>query len=174
VKVLLIDADLRRPQCHEVLGVDNASGLSEMLTGHGEPEALAQPTYTAGLFFLSSGATPPNPAELVGSRTMRESLLFLRERYDFILIDAPPVMAVTDAVLLSTMVDGVVLVVDGQRTPRQVVKDARMRLSYARAKILGTVLNRVDLRHGGYGGYGYYYGSHEGPEAHVTTAAPRG
>jgi polysaccharide biosynthesis transport protein len=170
VKVLLIDADLRRPQCHEVLGVDNAPGLSEMLTGLRESEALAQPTYTAGLFFLSSGATPPNPVELLGSRRMREVLLFLREHYEYILIDAPPVMPVSDAVLLSTMVDGVVLVIDGQQTSRQVVRDARARLSYARAKILGTVLNRVDLRQGG---YAYYYGSYEGPKGRAAAASAR-
>jgi capsular exopolysaccharide synthesis family protein len=170
VKVLLIDADLRRSQCHEVLGVKSAPGLSEILTGLRELEALAQPTYTAGLFFLDSGPTPPNPVELLGSKKMRESLIFLREHFDYILIDAPPVMPVSDAVLLSTVVDGVVLVVDGQQTPRQVVKDALARLNYARAKVLGTVLNRVDLRNGG---YAYYYGSYDGHEERAAAAVPR-
>jgi polysaccharide biosynthesis transport protein len=170
VKVLLIDADLRRSQCHEVLREEKAPGLTEMLTGLSKLEALAQPTHTTGLFFLSSGSTPPNPAELVGSHKMRESLSLLREQYDYILIDAPPVMPVSDAVLLSTMVDGVVLVVDGQQTPKQVVRDARARLNYARAKMLGTVLNRVDLRHGH---YAYSYGSYGAPEERAAAAVPR-
>jgi capsular exopolysaccharide synthesis family protein len=171
VQVLLIDADLRRPQCHEVLGVENTLGLSELLAGHRGMGALAQPTYAEGLSFLSSGSTPPNPAELVGSRAMREVLVLLREHYEYILIDTPPVMSVSDAVLLSTMVDGVVLVVDSQQTPRQVVREARGRLSYARANILGTVLNRVDLRHGD---YAYYYGGYEGNEERASAATPGG
>jgi succinoglycan biosynthesis transport protein ExoP len=171
VQVLLIDADLRRPQCHEVLGVENTLGLSELLAGHRGMGALAQPTYAEGLSFLSSGSTPPNPAELVGSRAMREILVLLREHYEYILIDTPPVMSVSDAVLLSTMVDGVVLVVDSQQTPRQVVREARGRLSYARANILGAMLNRVDLRHGD---YAYYYGGYEGNEERASAATPGG
>jgi succinoglycan biosynthesis transport protein ExoP len=170
VKVLLIDADLRRSRCHEVLGLKQAPGLSEILTGLRKLEALAQPTYRAGLFFLGSGSIPPNPVELVGSHKMRESLSRLREHFDYILIDAPPLMPVSDAVLLSTMVDGVILVVDGQQTPRQVVRDAQARLKYVRARILGTVLNRVDLRHAG---YAYYHGSDNGHEKAAAAAEPR-
>jgi polysaccharide biosynthesis transport protein len=135
VKVLVIDADLRRPSCHQVLSVQRRPGLTELLTGLGESQELIQPTYTADLFLLSGGSAPPNPAELVGSGKMRETLASLREHYDYILIDSPPVMPVSDAVLLSTMVDGVVLVVDSRQPPKEVVRDACTRLNFARAKI---------------------------------------
>jgi capsular exopolysaccharide synthesis family protein len=158
VKVLVIDADLRRSRCREVLGVQNGAGLTEILTGLREPQELIQPTYTAGLFFLSGGSTPPDPTDMVGSKKMRETLASLQEEYDYILIDSPPVLLVSDAVLLSTMVEGVVLVVDIQETPMQALREACARLSYARAKMLGTVLNRVDIRKGA---YAYYYESYE-------------
>jgi succinoglycan biosynthesis transport protein ExoP len=158
VKVLVIDADLRRPRCHEVLGVQNGAGLTEILTGLREPQEVIQPTHTAGLFFLSGGATPPNPADIVGSEKMRETLTSLQGEHDYILIDSPPVMLVSDAVLLSTVVEGVVLVVDVQETPKQVIREACTRLNYARAKLLGTVLNRVDIRKGA---YAYYYEPYE-------------
>jgi len=151
--VLLIDADLRRSRCHEILDVERGLGLTEILTGLREPQELIQPTYTPGLFFLSSGSTPPNPADLVGSKKMQDTLAALEEQYDYILLDSPPVLAVSDAVLLSTMVEGVVLVVDIQETPKQLLREARARLGYARAKILGTVLNRVQRRMGAYAYY---------------------
>ncbi|HYY16643.1 MAG TPA: capsular biosynthesis protein, partial [Gammaproteobacteria bacterium] len=103
------------------------------------------------------GSLPPNPAELVGSIKMQETVASLREQYDYILIDSPPVMQVSDAALLATIVDGVVLVVHSQETPKYVVRDAHARLSYARAKILGVMLNRVNLRSGD---YAYYYRSY--------------
>jgi Mrp family chromosome partitioning ATPase len=97
---------------------------------------------------------------------MRDSLRWLRERFDYILIDAPPVMPVSDAVLLSTMVDGVVLVVDSRQPPKEVVRDACTRLNFARAKILGTVFNRVDFKNGNYA-YAYrpYDPQDDEPEA---------
>ncbi|MGH7774680.1 MAG: hypothetical protein ACREQA_20845, partial [Candidatus Binatia bacterium] len=98
--------------------------------------------------------TPPNPGELLGSRKMYETLESLRERYDFIFIDSSPVMAVSDAVLLSSMVDGVILVVDSQKTAKQLAREARSRLSNPHTKILGVLLNRV---HGRNGDYYYYY-----------------
>jgi capsular exopolysaccharide synthesis family protein len=165
VKVLVIDADLRRPRCHKVLGITNGPGLTELLTGQYDPHHLIKPTAMDNFFFLRSGAVPPNPAELVGSRKMQETLARLQESYDYILIDSPPVMPVSDAVLLSTMVDGVVMVVDSQETPKYVVKEACVRLGYAQAKILGMVLNRLDIHRGDYAyyyrHYYSYYHSHE-------------
>jgi polysaccharide biosynthesis transport protein len=130
VNVLIIDADLRRSRCHEILGADREPGLTEVLTGLHAPQDLIQPTYTDGLFFLGAGSTPPNPPDLVGSKMMHTALASLQEHYDYILIDSPPVVAVSDAVLLSTLVEGVILVVDVQHT-----------------------LNRVDLRTGTYAYY---------------------
>jgi capsular exopolysaccharide synthesis family protein len=118
---------------------------------------VIRPTALDHLSFLSAGSPPPNPAELVGSKTMQETIASLQAHYDYILIDSPPVMQVSDAVLLSTMVEGVVLVVSSQQTPRGVVREAHARLRYARAKLLGVVLNRVNLRGED---YAYYYGSY--------------
>jgi succinoglycan biosynthesis transport protein ExoP len=164
-RVLVVDADMRRPRCHRVLGTQNGHGLSTLLTGQGELGDAIQPTSVDNLYFMSSGPIPPNPAELVGSVRMRETLALLRDGFDYVLIDSPPVLPVTDGVLLATMVDGVVLVVRGQQTPKEIVRKARERLDYARAKILGVVLNDVNVSSGDYYYHRYehsYYGAPEG------------
>lgn len=155
LRVVVIDADLRRPRCHKVLGIRNWVGLTEVLTGHKEAQEVVKPTVTENLFLIPSGAIPPNPAELVGSRKMQELIANLLQQYDCVIVDTPPVMPVSDGLLIARLVDGVVLVVNGQKTPRHLVKEARSRLLYARAKILGVVLNRVDMVKGD---YAYYYG----------------
>jgi capsular exopolysaccharide synthesis family protein len=161
VKVLLVDADLRHPMCHRILGMRRGLGVGELLTEMIKPTWAVQPTHIDNLFFISSGSSGLNPTELVGSRKMRECLLWARQRYDYILVDSPPVMAVTDAVLLSTMVDGVVMVIGGQETPRNIVRQACSRLRYARANILGMVLNRTDPNRDAYAydGYNEYSGA---------------
>ena len=158
VKILVIDGDLRRPRCHKMLDtVKKDPGLTEVLTGQRDLEEVIQkiPVGDGTLFFLSSGAIPPNPAELVSSHLMHETMAALRQNYDYIFLDTPPVMPVSDALLLATLVDGVIVVVAGQQTPKHLVKETRMRLQYARAKILGVVLNKIDMHSGD---YGYYYG----------------
>ena len=160
LRVLLIDADLRRPRCHQILRTSNGEGLTEILTGQKEAHEVIKPTTVENLFLISSGAVPPNPAELIGSRKMHDILRTLQQDYDCVFIDSPPVMPVSDTVLLSTLVDGVVLVVNGQETPRTLAKGAQSRLSYARAKILGVVLNRVNLQGGDYPNYYYHYASY--------------
>ena len=152
-RVLLIDADLRRARCHELLGGQQRQGITDILTGRGEPDELLQSTSIPELFFLSSGSTPPNPTDLVGSKKMQDTLRTLSERYDYILLDSPPVMAVSDAVLLSTMTEGVILVINVQATPKHLLREACARLHYARATMLGTVLNRTELRAGPYAYY---------------------
>src|SRR5262249_47238428 len=156
LRVLVIDADLRRSRCHELLGMEKGVGLTEFWTSHREVRQVIKHTAVENLFFLSSGKTPPNPAELLGSGKMQETLQVLLQDYDCIFIDSPPMLPVSDSAWLSTMVDGVVLVVDGRATPRKAVKQAQARLRYARAKILGVVLNRVDMQRGEHGYYGYY------------------
>ena len=156
VRVLVIDADLRCSACHTVLGIENRAGLAEILAGRWEPSDVIRPTVSEHLFVLSSGSVPHNPAELVGSKHMRALLASLREQYDYILIDSPPVMLASDAMLLSTMVDGVVLVANAQRTPKQVVREARTRLTCAQAKILGVVLNQLNIRSREYAYYRKY------------------
>lgn len=168
VRVLVIDADLRRPRCHHLLKVDNTVGLAEVLAGQMQPAEAIRAIPGVNLFFIGSGTTPPNPAELLGSARMHEVLDGLRNDYDFVFIDSSPVMAVSDPILLSRMTDGVVLVVNG-KTPKQLVKTARSRLNTRHTKILGILLNRVDLREGGYAKYYHqyydYYGKDPSQEA---------
>ena len=168
VRVLIIDGDLRRPRCHALLKELNGDGLAELLTGQIEVQQAIKPTSVDNLFLLASGALPPNPAELLGSRKMDETLQSLREYFEFIFIDSSPVMAVSDAVFLSTMVDGTLLVINA-KTPKQLVSNARGRLTTPHAKILGTLMNRVDGRHGAYGSYYsqyyQYYQQDPGEEA---------
>jgi polysaccharide biosynthesis transport protein len=143
--VVLIDADLRNPKCHEVLGVKNSPGLTEVITGQREIQEVTQFTSVRLLHFIPSGSTPPRAPALLGSRKMQEIIESLRHSYDLLVFDSPPIMPVTDAVLLSASVEGVILVVDSRATPNRVVKEAHARLQYAKAKILGVVLNKVDI-----------------------------
>lgn len=162
-KVLVIDADMRRPRAHRLLGLHYRPGLSEALTGAGGTE-LVQPTPVENLFFLSCGRIPPNPSELLGSSRMKEFLRELSETYDYIIIDSSPVMLVSDPLELAQVVDGVVLVTAGGHTPRHQVAAALGRLEYANAKILGVVLNKVRLHKAEFPHYyskayqGYYQG----------------
>ena len=154
---LVIDADLRRPQCHRALRVNNDRGLTDFLVGQERLEQVIKPTSVANLSVLNCGAPAPNPAELIGSQKMQDALEQLKTRFDFILIDSPPVMPVSDAVVLSNMVDGVIFVVRGQNTPKNWVKSALSELRNERTKLLGVVLNRVDLRSADYEDYYQYY-----------------
>ena len=156
-RVLVIDADLRRSSCHRRLWQERAPGLTELLTGQRTLEKVIKPTLTDNLFVITGGAVPPDPAKLVGSRKMYDVLSRLRERFDYIFIDSPPLIPVSDALRLSTMVDGVVLVVKAQETTRDVLKEACSRLHHAQATVLGVVLNRVDIKNGDYGYDQYYY-----------------
>jgi len=142
-RVLLIDADLRRARCHEILGRDVHPGLTEVLVGLQELDKAIQTTSSKGLFFLSAGITPPNPSELLGSHKMRSILAAAASSFDHVLIDSPPILPVSDSVVLSTLVDGVVMVVSAQ-TAKNLVRDACARLIYVGSKMLGVVLNNVD------------------------------
>jgi polysaccharide biosynthesis transport protein len=168
LQVLVIDADLRKPSCHKALRVRGGRGLTDFLAGQEELDSAIKPTSISNLSVLNCGSTPPNPTELVGSKKMAEMLAILKDRYDFILIDSPPVMPVSDAVVLSTMVDGVVLVVRGNETKRQIVKAAVAQLGNGQGKILGVVLNRVDVRNAEYKDY-YKYCS---PDYYYSSATP--
>jgi capsular exopolysaccharide synthesis family protein len=157
-RVLLIDGDLRRARCHRLLGMDRAAGLTEVLTGSQPIAQAIRATCVERLHLLSAGVMAPNPTELLASEKMRMLLDDLRGRYQHIVIDSPPVIPVTDAVVLSTLVDGVVLVVGAGRTPKKQVKLACGKLRHARAKIFGTVLNKVHLHSFEYRSY-YDYAS---------------
>ncbi|HVA79379.1 MAG TPA: polysaccharide biosynthesis tyrosine autokinase, partial [Candidatus Binataceae bacterium] len=155
-RVLLIDADLRRARCHEVLGVHNLVGLTEVLVGQKLPSEVIRPIGNGALSFMSAGSVPPNPTELLASRKMQEVLEELSAAYDSVLIDSPPVMPVSDSVVLSRLVDGVVVVV-GPRTPKQLVRHACARLGQVGARILGVVLNQVNMKSPDYYHYHRYY-----------------
>jgi succinoglycan biosynthesis transport protein ExoP len=168
--VLMIDADLRRPSMHKLFGADHTRGLSTYLSREIEVEDLIQKLPLPNLSLLPCGPIPPNPAELVSSERMKELLRMVSERYDHILIDSPPLINVTDPVVLSTLVNGVILVVHGGRSARHIVRRARQELASVGAKIFGVVLNNVDLKRAGYDDY-YYYRYHSGYEQEQAEAS---
>jgi succinoglycan biosynthesis transport protein ExoP len=158
--VLLVDADMREGRCHDQLGLTNHRGLSNVLTGGLSLDEGIQGTPISGLSLLSRGVPPPNPSELLGSRKMKEILKDLRQRFEFILIDSPPVIAISDAAILSVITDGVILVFDGQRTSTGSAQKAVERLDTVRARFLGVVLNGVNLHdpyYAYYRAYSHYY-----------------
>jgi capsular exopolysaccharide synthesis family protein len=156
-EVLIIDCDLRRPRLHTQFEVTNSKGLTTWLSGERDLDNLLQ-TYskTRNLKILTSGPVPPNPAELLGSEEMRRLLGHLSERFAHIIIDSPPAISFTDASILSTMVDGVMLVVHGGRSSRAVVRRAKQQLLDVGAHIFGVVLNNVRLETQDYYYSGYY------------------
>jgi succinoglycan biosynthesis transport protein ExoP len=165
-RVLIIDADLRKGCCHARLGMKNHKGLSNVLNGSLSLEEVVQPTSVSGLSLLSSGIYPPNPCDLLGSRKMRQILNHLRESFNFILMDSPPAIAVSDAAVLSTMCDGVVLVLHAQKTTTASARSVMERLDAVRAPILGVILNGIDLRDPSYAYYRHYCGSDYGSRTH--------
>ncbi|MDQ0226803.1 CpsD/CapB family tyrosine-protein kinase [Metabacillus niabensis] len=154
-RVLLIDADLRKPTVHYTFRTENHVGLSNVLTRQLTLEEAISTTAQEKLWVLSSGPIPPNPSELLGSKNMQVLLEQAKEEYDVIVIDTPPVLAVTDAQILANLADGVVLVVSSGKTERDSAKKAKELLESAKAKILGVVLNnkKAEESH-----YYYYYG----------------
>ena len=143
--VLLIDGDMRKGCCHTRLALRNGKGLSEVLSGGAPIEECVQRTSVARLSLLSRGRVPPNPSELLGSRKMKQTLEALRATYDFVLIDSPPAITISDASVLSSMSDGVLLVLNGQTTSESFAKKAVEQLDMVRARLLGVVLNSVSL-----------------------------
>ena len=163
-RVLLIDADLRRPRQHDLFQVPGDVGLSEVLAGQVPADEALADTGIENLTLLPAGRTPPNPSELVGSERMRTLLQLASQDY-FVVVDSPPVLPVTDAALLSTAVDGTVLVVRAGQTRKDHLEAATELLTGVDATVLGTVLNGVtSSKRGGYGygyGYGDYHTSHD-------------
>jgi succinoglycan biosynthesis transport protein ExoP len=162
VRVLLIDADLRRPSIHKNLGMGPHAGLSNVLTGSATlEEAITHTSILSNLDVLTAGMPPPNPAELLASTNMRDLLAQLRERYDHIVIDTPPSLSVTDAVVLSPRADAVVLVIRSSQTTKQALRRSRDLLTSVNAKVVGVLLNAVDLSSPDY----YYYYEYKGKYA---------
>lgn len=153
-KVLIIDADMRRPRVHKMFGLNHRRGLSNYLSSDMPLKTVIQPTKVPNLWVLTSGIVPPNSADLLSSEKMHTMLQKLSAHFDHILIDSPPVSSVTDPVLLSRLVDGVVMVIHGGKSSREMVIHARQELNNVGAKIFGVVLNNINIQRDG---YDYYY-----------------
>jgi succinoglycan biosynthesis transport protein ExoP len=154
-RVLLIDADMRRPKAHEFFGLPVEPGLSNVMVGDAKASETVKRTLTPNLWLLAAGKHPPNPAELLGSRRFRDFMATLADHFDWVIIDTPPVMAVTDASVVAHGVSGVVFVVGSEMTSRGSAKAALEQLDNAKAKYVGGILNRVDVRRNP-----YYYSRH--------------
>ena len=141
-QVLLVDCDLRKPRLHQVFRVSNRSGLVNQLTATADPESVFLPTEVPNLWVTPSGPIPPNPSELLSSDRMRDWLKAMRARFDFVVIDTPPALAVTDATIIGLLADGVVLTLRSGKVTREEARLCRDRLRQSGIKILGAVLNR--------------------------------
>src|SRR5712692_6591404 len=159
VRVLLVDADLRRPSIHKTLGMGPRSGLSNVLTGSATvQQTIATSPILPNLFIMPAGTPPPNPAELLASSHMKDLLAELREQFDHIVIDTPPTLPVTDAVVLSPRADATILVIRSGQTTKQALRRARDILMQVNAHVAGVLLNAVDLTSPDY----YYYYEYQG------------
>ncbi|MEE8160081.1 MAG: CpsD/CapB family tyrosine-protein kinase, partial [Acidobacteriota bacterium] len=163
-RTLLIDLDMRKPMLARRFGMGRSDGMSTFLSGNSDLSSQIKQTAVRSLFVLPGGPIPPNPAELMGSERMEEVLRLLAQYFEYIVIDSPPVLSVTDALVLSPQVDGVVMVIHGGKTPRDAVRRADGHLRDVGAKILGALINNVDMESSDY--YYYYrhyydYGYHE-------------
>lgn len=155
-KVLLVDCDLRKPMQHHIFKKNKAGVTNHLAEGTLLTE-LFQESGVPNLTLLTSGPVPPNPSELLGSEKMKQLLAQLREEYDYVLIDAPPVIAVTDAAVLASKVDGVVLVLDSGNVRPEMAQQAQKLIQAANGKILGAILNKVEIDEE-HSYYYYYYG----------------
>lgn len=173
---VLVDSDLRRPTVHSNLSLPRGPGIRDVLTRNGVVADIVRPGPIPGLFALTSGASPENPAELMGCEEMRTLLRDLSGAYDWVIVDAPPVGGMADALIIGGLVDGIVLVVEGDRTTKAVATDGVAQLTSVGGRVLGAIINRVDVKRnayylsryatGYYGGYGYYgavYSRYAGP-----------
>jgi capsular exopolysaccharide synthesis family protein len=156
-KVLLIDCDLRKPTIHKKLGLSNQDGLTSLLAKEKKLEEVVQTTNVSNFYVLTSGPIPPNPAELLGSKRMKTFIAEIKEYFDAVLFDAPPVLAVTDAQILSTLCDGVMLVAAYGQAEKQGVVRAKEAISKVGGKILGAVINKIPSNSKSYYYYNYEY-----------------
>jgi polysaccharide biosynthesis transport protein len=175
-RVLVIDADMRKPRVGELLRVNhNGRGLSTCLTGQHSLDEAVQATLIPNVFVLPCGPVPPNPPELLSSKNMQTLLVEAQDRYDFVLLDSPPLLMVSDGRVLASQADGVILVAHGASTSREAVNHAKSHLMQVNAHVVGVTLNNLDLTERGYGKYyykGYYqqaYGTDRTEEKESST-----
>jgi capsular exopolysaccharide synthesis family protein len=156
-KVIILDCDMRRPKSHKLFGVARDQGISNILVGSSNVKKAIFHTQIPNLDIISSGPIPPNPSEILGSARMVDLLNDLRKKYAHILIDSPPATAVTDAIVLSKAVDGVILVIRTGDTPREIIRNGVAQFEAVGAHMLGAILNGVDMGRDSYYYYQYYY-----------------
>lgn len=173
-RVLLIDADMRRPGVHKALKINNTVGLSHLLVGQARVREAIQRTSDPNFCVMTAGRTPPNPSELLSSERMKQLIANLKQGpFDWVVIDTPPVLAVTDAVILTPLVDGVTFVLGAEMTRRRLAERAVQMLMVSRPKVVGAVLNRVNFDRNKYyysRYYGYQYKSYYGSSSSGSTA----
>lgn len=153
-KVIIIDADMRKPTQHKLTELNNTEGLSTFLLKKSGVNPINHLTINGvNLYVLTSGPIPPNPSEMLASSVMKQSLKAFEDLYDYVIIDTPPLLAATDAQILASIADATLLVVDIKKSKRRQVTEAKRRLDHVGAKLLGVVMNKVDLYKDTY----YYY-----------------
>jgi len=155
-RVLIVGCDLRRPTLHKIFNVHEHTGVTNVLINDTDPAELAQETEVPGLYVLAGGPIPPNPSELVGSQRMKSLISRALEKFDYVLLDSPPINLVTDPIILSILVDGVIMVIKSSFTHYDAAREARAKLEKAGANIIGVVLNNISISSGDYY-YHYYY-----------------
>ena len=155
--VLIVDADLRRPRQHRIFNIKNTFGLTSYLTDSIEFRKVVKTTAIPNLCLVNSGPVPPNPADLLGSDKMTAFVEMLRDKCDYILFDMPPMLEISDALILGSKVDGMVLVVHGDKTSKDALKRARERLDMLKVKTIGVIINNINVQRHGYHYKDYYY-----------------
>jgi capsular exopolysaccharide synthesis family protein len=172
-RVLLVDADLRRPSIHKVFNIKPKVGLSTVLTGASQLEyTITHVPQLPNLFLLPAGPPPPHPAELLGSNLMKQMIEQWRNEYDHVVFDPPPALSVTDSILLSVDMDAVILVVRSGHTTKAALRRTRELLGQVNARVLGVVVNAVDVDSPDYYHY-YYYGSKYGGYGRYSEETPK-
>lgn len=156
-RTVLIELDLRKPTVHKTFNLSNRLGVSHVLTKQARLDEVIQETKVPNLYAIASGTIPPNPSELLGSKTLATVIEELKQQFDLIIIDTPPVLALTDAQLVASHCDGVVLVAESGKVKRSALVHAKERLQVVQAKILGVVINNAK-RNTNDDYYYYYYG----------------
>jgi exopolysaccharide transport family protein len=156
-RVLIVDCDMRRPRLHRMFDIQRDRGIANILVGNCTIDAATVHSTIPGIDIIPSGPVPPNPSEMLGSHHMAQFMKTVRDRYDLIIVDSPPITAVTDAVILSRLVDGVLIVIRAGETHREIIKNGISLLNAANARVLGAILNGVVMGRDSYYYYQYYY-----------------
>lgn len=159
-RTLLVDLDLRKPSLGRIFGIQSEQGMTTYLSGNSDLASQIRPTAHANLFVVPAGLVAPNPAELIGSERMAAGLQLVSESFTYVVFDTPPALAISDALILSPRVDGVILVARGGQTPRKALQRAGAQVLAVGGKLLGVLINDVDLEGTAYG-YGGYYGYYD-------------